>query len=205
MKFRMNIMIVVIICLLGFLACEPVGVMELKEGVKYHLSEWPDSLYMANLEAYSDTLNKVEKKKWTAQSKIKMNYGDFEEIDMSREEFKKRFGRYPSSSKKNGGNIEKTPDNLGNIAKTKDTSSEKFLESFSNKMEAIRKDPNNNSLYKNYIVTNEQSISAVLIKVYGKHASQIPSVLVKYQLKSFNSAINFDDLHSGDKIKIPKI
>jgi len=196
--------IALVIAIFSFIACEAVGVLELKEGVKYPLKSWPDSVYLKNLESHSDTINKVEKAKWVAQTSVKMTTGDYEVVNMSRDEYYKRFGRYPPKSSNTPEKVESVSNNSSQSLKSS-LSSEKFLEKFSNKMESIRKDPNNSSLYRIYTVSNENDISNVLLKTYGSNANQIPSVLVKYQLKSFNSKIDFENLKAGDKIKLPKI
>lgn len=180
--------------------CEREGVTTLEVGKQYPLKAWPDSMYMANLAQHADTVAKVEMKKWKSGGKVLLQRDGHLPADISPEDFEKMFGKAPKKKDaKQPGTSNSKP------AAASQGSSESFLDQFAARVEEIRENPGNNSLILRYQVKDEKNIYHVLEKAYGSKSKHLPTILVKYQLKSFNADLNFDNLNSGEVVKLPKI
>ncbi len=166
---------------------------------KMPLVEWPDSLYIADL----DSILALEpiKKKDKNQPSIAMNT------------FKAPNFILPSSvtgektakgSKGNQG--ARTGESKPVSAKTaRDNSAENFANQFTQALSALQSDPSNAKLYKVVESRDGEDLFQLLKRTYGAGAQSLPRFYVLSTLQSVNPGVMLEHLNAGDKVRVPRI
>ena len=163
---------------------------------KMPLVEWPDSLYIAELDSIL-ALEPVKK-----QDKNKPN--------IAMNAFKAPNFILPSSvtGKKEApekkANQGRRPDNA--TAKVPaDHSAENFANKFSDALSKLQSDPSNPSLYKVVEAKDGDDLFTLLKRTYGAGAQSLPRFYVLSTLQSVNAGVMLEHLNAGDKVRIPKL
>ena len=165
---------------------------------KMPLTEWPDSLYIADL----DSILALEpvKKKDKNQASIAMNT------------FKAPSFVLPSSvtGKKPAKEIqnERTGGNKPTQASakpTRDNSAENFANRFTQALSALQSDPSNAKLYKVVESRDGEDLFQLLKRTYGAGAQNLPRFYVLSTLQSVNAGVMLEHLNAGDKVRVPRI
>ena len=186
--------------LVGFLcACKsepPVATIVVVDK-KIPLTEWPDSLYIADL----DSILALEpiKKKDKNQPSIAMNT------------FKAPNFILPSSvtgknaAKETRGNQGSRTGEAKPAKATRDNSAENFANQFTQALSALQSDPSNAKLYKVVESKDGEDLFQLLKRTYGAGAQSLPRFYVLSTLQSVNPGVMLEHLNAGDKVRVPRI
>jgi hypothetical protein len=184
-----------------FTSCTPENARtEVVVGEKVYLKDFPDSLYMANLDSNAGTVVDYSIPE-TANVAIGLNSHYTGQIK-TMNPFKNTPGK-KAKVEQNTPATSTTPITENAATPTK-SSPEVFGRNFILKLDQLRNDPQNSKLKQSFIVSSEKSLKDVLKKVYGPQSSAIPEMVAIYNLKSLNEKINLNQLQSGDIVTLPK-
>tara|TARA_B110000483_G_C18028967_1_gene477976 strand:- start:266 stop:913 length:648 start_codon:yes stop_codon:yes gene_type:complete len=151
-------------------------------GSKQFLSEWPDELYINQM----DSLLKEEVVVGpVSKNDVSLTMGGIPSLEsLAKKAVAEGEGQARVSRK----------------SLTTKMSVEEFLSKFQNKLDLVR---SGESSGRYVLVSNEGKIMAILAKAYGHQANNIPGVLIDYHLQSINPEIDLNNLTSGTKVLLP--
>ena len=188
--------------LVGFLgACKseaPVATLVVVNK-KMPLVEWPDSLYIADL----DSILALEpiKKKDKNQPSIAMNTFKAPNFILPSSVTGERSAK---ESKGNQGARTGTAKQATAKA-TRDNSAENFANKFSDALSRLQSDPSNAGLYKIVEAKEGDDLFKLLKRTYGAGAQSLPRFYVLSTLQSVNAGVMLEHLNAGDKVRVPKL
>ena len=188
--------------LVGFLgACKseaPVATVVVVNK-KMPLVEWPDSLYIADL----DSILALEpiKKKDKNQPSIAMNTFKAPNFVLPSSVTGERSAK---ESKGNQGARTGTAKQATAKA-TRDNSAENFANKFSDALSRLQSDPSNAGLYKIVEAKEGEDLFKLLKRTYGAGAQSLPRFYVLSTLQSVNAGVMLEHLNAGDKVRVPKL
>ena len=194
-----NILIALAAALLAACKPEPPQATIIVINQKMPLVEWPDSLYIADL----DSILALEpiKKKDKNQPSIAMNT------------FKAPSFILPSSvtgkkdvPEKRANRPAKSTGEKQALSSVKtDNSAENFANKFSEALSRLQSDPSNASLYKVVEAKDGEDLFKLLKRTYGAGAQSLPRFYVLSTLQSVNAGVMLEHLNAGDKVRVPKM
>jgi len=188
----------------GLAGCERQNVLTLEEGKRYYLREMPDSAYVASLEEFADTANKVEMEKWQSGGDVVLKTGLLPG-KVGPEEFEKMFGKRPGTSESSAANQGGTEDGTTNRdGATGQSNSESFLEGFQKAVDNLRQNPES-SRYGQKVTAPAGGFGALLQRQYGSNASFLPEVTTRYQIQALNPELDLNNLSSGQRVLLPRV
>ncbi len=186
--------------LLGACKSEPPVATIVVVNKKMPLVEWPDSLYIADLD--SILAQEPVKKKDENQASIAMNTFKAPNFILP----SSVTGKKPASeSRANQGS--KTGEGRPSAAKTaaRDNSAENFANQFTQALSALQSDPSNTKLYKIVEAKEGEDLFQILRRTYGAGAQNLPRFYVLSTLQSVNASVMLEHLNAGDKVRVPRL
>ncbi len=166
---------------------------------KMPLVEWPDSLYIADL----DSILALEpiKKKDKNQASIAMNTFKAPNFILPHSVT----GKKPAGESK-GNQGSRTGEAKQSTAKAaRDNSAENFANTFTQALSALQSDPSNTKLYKVVESKDGEDLFQLLKRTYGAGAQSLPRFYVLSTLQSVNPGVMLEHLNAGDKVRVPRI
>lgn len=167
---------------------------------KMPLLEWPDSIYIANLDSV------------LAMEPIKKNAKDKPAIAMNAHEAPKFVLPGSVTGKKDAPKAQKSANGKPgrgertSIASAKaDNSAEVFMNKFSTALSALQSDPSNSGLYKVVEAKEGEDLFKLLRRTYGAGTQNLPRFYVLSTLQSVNPGVMLEHLNTGDKVRVPKL
>ena len=165
---------------------------------KVPLAEWPDSLYIADL----DSILALEpiKKKDKNQPSIAMNTFKAPNFILPSSVTGKK-----SASESKGNQGSRTGETKQATKSTRDNSAENFANQFTQALSALQSDPSNAKLYKVVESRDGEDLFQLLKRTYGAGAQSLPRFYVLSTLQSVNPGVMLEHLNAGDKVRVPKL
>lgn len=154
-------------------------------GKQYALKEWPDSNFVSEL----DSLFRSEPLKQPDTAQVAEIV-----IDPSHIGFKTQKNKSSSSA------TATTPP-----PSVEQPHGEMFAERFMTAMQALQADPGNAKLSRRESVRDGEDLMALLARVYGNTARQMPRIMVESSLRSLNPSLDLQNLASGSTVVLPAI
>ena len=166
---------------------------------KMPLVEWPDSLYIADL----DSILALEPVKKQDKNKPNIAMNAFKapnfilpsSVTGKKEAPEKRANR-PAKS---------TGEKQALSSAKTDNSAENFANKFSDALSKLQSDPSNASLYKVVEAKDGEDLFKLLKRTYGAGAQSLPRFYVLSTLQSVNAGVALEHLNAGDKVRVPRL
>ena len=166
---------------------------------KMPLVEWPDSLYIAELDSILalEPIKKQDKNKPNiAMNAFKApNFILPSSVTGKKDSPEKRANHKPKS----------TGEKQSNSFEKADNSAENFANKFSDALSKLQSDPSNPSLYKVVEAKDGDDLFKLLKRTYGAGAQSLPRFYVLSTLQSVNAGVALEHLNAGDKVRVPRI
>lgn len=160
-------------------------------GKQYALKEWPDSNFVSEL----DSLFRSEPLKQPDTAQVAEIV-----IDPSHIGFKPQTTKSLSSASTNSTTNSSTPS-----PSVEPPHGEMFAERFMAAMQALQADPGNAKLSRRESVRDGEDLMALLARVYGNTARQMPRIMVESSLRALNPAVDLQNLATGATIVLPAL
>lgn len=186
-----------------FVACDSEGpratIIEVNK--KMPLVEWPDSLYIADL----DSILSLEPVKKGDKNKpnIAMNAHEAPTFKLPSLVTGKKDA--PKAGKSNKGNENSSTTRSVIKSAGANQNAEQFLNKFSNALSALQSDPSNSGLYKVVEAKEGEDLFKLLKRTYGAGVQNLPRFYVLSTLQSVNAGVMLEHLNAGDKVRVPKL
>ena len=186
--------------LLGACKSEPPVATIVVVNKKMPLTEWPDSLYIADLD--SILAQEPVRKKDENQASIAMNTFKAPNFILP----SSVTGKKPANESK-ASQGSRTSEGKPSAAKTstRDNSAENFANQFTQALSALQSDPSNAKLYKVVESKDGEDLFQLLKRTYGAGAQSLPRFYVLSTLQSVNPGVMLEHLNAGDKVRVPRI
>lgn len=194
-----NILIALAVALLSACKSEPPQATIVVINQKMPLMEWPDSLYIADL----DSILALEpiKKKDKNQPSIAMNTFKAPSFILP----SSVTGKKDSPEKRANRPAKSTGEKQALSSAKTDNSAENFANKFSDALSKLQSDPSNASLYKVVEAKDGEDLFKLLKRTYGAGAQSLPRFYVLSTLQSVNAGVMLEHLNAGDKVRVPKL
>jgi len=185
-----------------FAACDSEGpkatIIEINK--KMPLIEWPDSIYVAELDSVlrMEPVKKSDKKK----PNIAMNAHEAPTFKLPSLVTGKK--DTPKASKNSKGDSSTAAKSAGKSA-APSQNAEQFLNKFSNALSALQSDPSNSNLYKVVEAKDGEDLFKLLKRTYGAAVQNLPRFYVLSTLQSVNAGVMLEHLNAGDKVRVPRL
>lgn len=158
-------------------------------GKQYALKEWPDSDFVAGL----DSLFSHEPLKQPDTTHVAEIV-----IDPSHIGFKPQKAKSSSSANSITNSTTQSPS-------VEPPHGEMFAERFMAAMQALQADPGNAKLSRRESVRDGEDLMALLARVYGNTARQMPRIMVESSLRALNPTVDLQHLSTGSTIVLPAL
>lgn len=194
-----NILIALTVALLAACKPEPPQATIVVINQKMPLVEWPDSLYIADL----DSILALEpiKKKDKNQPSIAMNTFKAPNFILP----SSVTGKKDSPEKRANRPAKSTGEKQALSSAKTDNSAENFANKFSDALSKLQSDPSNASLYKVVEAKDGEDLFKLLKRTYGAGAQSLPRFYVLSTLQSVNAGVALEHLNAGDKVRVPRM
>ena len=184
-----------------FTACksEPPHATIVEIDKKTPLLEWPDSLYIAELDSILalEPIKKQDKNK----PSIAMNAFKAPNFILP----SSVTGKKAAPEKRANRPAKSTEEKQEGAAPKADNSAEAFADKFTTALSKLQSDPSNASLYKVVEAKDGEDLFQLLRRTYGASAQGLPRFYVLSALQSVNAGVMLEHLNAGDKVRVPKI
>jgi len=157
-------------------------------GKSYELTVWPDSLFIASLDSLfrSEPLKQPET---TQRPEVSIDpTAGFRSVASGNNKVQAQSVSSPAA-------LPGPPPSTG----------EMFAEKFMNALSALQSDPANPKLKQTVEVREGENLVALLVRVYGASARQMPTLMVESSLRSINTDVDLAHLKVGDTVRLPRI
>ena len=165
---------------------------------KMPLAEWPDSLYIADLD--SILAQEPVKKKDENQASIAMNAFKAPNFILPSSVTGKKSANESKTSQGSRTGEAKQP-----VKSTRDNSAENFANQFTQALSALQSDPSNAKLYRVVEAKEGEDLFQLLRRTYGAGAQNLPRFYVLSTLQSVNASVMLEHLNAGDKVRVPRL
>ncbi len=166
---------------------------------KMPLVEWPDSLYIADLDSILalEPLKKQDKNK----PSIAMNTFKAPNFILPSSVTGKKPEKGPKADQGTRTGTAKQP--TAKVAR--DNSAENFANQFTQALSALQSDPSNSKLYRVVESKDGEDLFQLLRRTYGAGAQSLPRFYVLSTLQSVNPGVMLEHLNAGDKVRVPRL
>lgn len=168
---------------------------------KMPLMEWPDSLYIADLDSILalEPLKKQDKDK----PSIAMNTFKAPNFILPSSVTGKKTEKETRANQ--GTRTDSGKSGQASPQSSKNHSAENFANQFTQALSALQSDPSNSKLYKVVESKDGEDLFQLLRRTYGAGAQSLPRFYVLSTLQSVNPGVVLEHLNAGDKVRVPKL
>lgn len=159
----------------------------MESGKRYPLKTWPDSILVSRMDSV-----------FKSEPLLRPDSENKPEVTISPTQ---RFQLPLASSSSQA--TSKSPSGVSETKKQ--ATAEVFAQKFLSGLDRLRSDLDNPQLGQKYTVRSGESLSALLVRVYGAPASQMPMMMVQSFLGTVNPGLNLSTLREGDSIRLPRL
>ena len=197
-RFFNNLIALTAVLLVGCKS-EPPHATIVEINKKMPLVEWPDSLYIAELDSILalEPIKKQDKNK----PNIAMNAFKAPNFILP----SSVTGKKESPEKRANRPVKSTGEKLGGPSAKTDNSAEVFADKFTSALSRLQSDPSNTNLYRSVEANEGEDLFKLLKRTYGAGVQNLPRFYVLSTLQSVNPGVKLEHLNAGDKVRVPKL